>query len=91
MQGLHILKIQLCHSAFAEIASQGLPEVVRSHEQWVFQPLIDIAKKKGSELGLFEVEVDWPDGGEGGDGKEKEKELGFALLRTSPWARRGCL
>jgi hypothetical protein len=85
MRGLRVLKMRLCHSAFAELLFQELPEIMVSNEQWVFQPLLDIAKKRRSALGLFEVEVDWPDGGDGWDGSNAE--LGFDLVRIGPRAR----
>jgi hypothetical protein len=55
MRALHVLKMQLCHSAFSEVLFQGLPERIVSNEGWVFEPLAEIAKIKGKGLGLFEV------------------------------------
>lgn len=95
MQSLDILRLQLCHSAFSEVLFRGLPKRVVSNEEWVFEPLVDIVKKRGRPLSLFEVEVDWPDGGDGWDGAKRglgfipglSRDLGFDLVRVGPRAR----
>jgi hypothetical protein len=85
MQALHVLKMQLCHSAFSDVLFDQSPNRMISNEGWVFEPLTQLAREKGKSLGLFEVEVDWPDGGEGWH--KGNVEMGFELLRVGPRGR----
>ncbi|KAH7128732.1 hypothetical protein B0J11DRAFT_525625 [Dendryphion nanum] len=81
MQSLRRLKVQLCHSAFAEVLFENLANSVTiSNEEYIFGPLTRI---KQESLHTFEVEVDWPASTDGWD----EKDLNFEMTRVGPRMR----
>lgn len=85
MQSLHRLEMQLSFSAFIDVLSGQTEEKKVRNEDWVFEPLVEVAKARGPRLRIFRVEVDWPDGGDGWDSEEKGK--GFELSRVEPRSR----